>query len=105
YSRGATMYLLLTRDAPPAEVGRRQLGAFPKALRNLLGNMLRHDPDQRPKDPVALEELIRQCMARIERRQALAQRLGIPLSAVIPRKSRSEEHTSELQSRENLVCR
>jgi len=49
--------------------------------------MLRHDPNQRPKDPVALEELIRQCMARIERRQALAQRLGIPLSPVISRKS------------------
>ena len=89
YSLGATMYFLLTGDAPPAEVGRRQLGAFPKALRNLLANMLRHDPDQRPKDPVALEELIRQCMARIERRQALAQRLGIPLSAVIPRKSKT----------------
>src|SRR5205814_2528392 len=87
YSLGATMYFLLTGDAPPAEVRRRQLGAFPKALRNLLANMLRHDPDQRPKDPVALEELIRQCMARIERRQALAQKLGIPLEAVIHRKS------------------
>jgi serine/threonine protein kinase len=87
YSLGATMYFLLTGSAPPADLRRQQLGAFPKPLRNLLGNMLRHDPDQRPKDPVALEEMIRQCMARIERRQALAQRLGIPLAAVIPRKS------------------
>src|SRR5690606_39303968 len=34
---------------------------------------------------------------------------GVPLSALVPgvrlRVPRSEEHTSELQSRENLVCR
>jgi len=87
YSLGATMYFLLTGSAPPADLGRRQLSAFPKALRNLLSNMLQRDPNQRPKDPVVLEEMIRQCMARIERRQALAQRLGIPLAAIIPRKS------------------
>jgi serine/threonine protein kinase len=87
YSLGATMFFLLTGSAPPADLRRQQLGAFPKPLRNLLGNMLRHDPDQRPKDPVALEEMIRQCMAKIERRRALAQKLGIPLAVVIPRKS------------------
>src|SRR5690606_39400459 len=30
---------------------------------------------------------------------------GIPLSSSALKSSRSEEHTSELQSRENLVCR
>ena len=89
YSLGATMYFLLTASAPPTDLRRKQLRVFPKALRNLLGNMLRHDPDQRPKDPVALEEMIRACMARIERRQVMARRLGIPLAAVIPRKSRA----------------
>ncbi|PYJ72685.1 MAG: hypothetical protein DME75_03925, partial [Verrucomicrobia bacterium] len=89
YSLGATMYFLLTASAPPTDLRRQQLRVFPKALRNLLGNMLRHDPDQRPKDPVALEEMIRACMARIERRQVMARRLGIPLAAVIPRKSRA----------------
>ena len=89
YSLGATMYFLLTGSAPPTDLRRQQLKVFPKALRNLLGKMLRHDPDQRPKDSVALEEMIRECMARIERRQVLARRLGIPLAAVIPRKSRT----------------
>ena len=89
YSLGATMYFLLTASAPPTDLRRQQLRLFPKALRNLLVNMLRHDPDQRPKDPVALEEMIRECMTRIERRQVLARRLGIPMAAVIPRKSRA----------------
>jgi serine/threonine protein kinase len=87
YSLGATMYFMLTGAVPPTDLRRQQLRVFPKALRNLLGNMLRHDPNQRPKDPVALTEMIRECLARIERRQALARRLGVPLAGVIPRKS------------------
>jgi serine/threonine protein kinase len=87
YSLGATMYFMLTGAVPPTDLRRQQLRVFPKALRNLLGNMLRHDPNQRPKDPVALTEMIRECLVRIERRQALARRLGVPLAGVIPRKS------------------
>jgi serine/threonine protein kinase len=87
YSLGATMFFMLTGAVPPTDLRRQQLRVFPKALRNLLGNMLRHDPNQRPKDPVALTEMIRECLARIERRQALARRLGVPLAGVIPRKS------------------
>src|SRR5690606_40196185 len=30
---------------------------------------------------------------------------GVSISSVVPPLKRSEEHTSELQSRENLVCR
>lgn len=90
YSLGATMYFMLTGAAPSPEMRRRprELSGFPKALRNLIGNMLRRDPDQRPKDPVALAEMIRECLLKIERRQLLARRLGIPLAAVNPRKSR-----------------
>ncbi|HEV8618726.1 MAG TPA: protein kinase [Candidatus Udaeobacter sp.] len=90
YSLGATMYFLLTGAAPSPEMPlrSRELSGFPKALRNLLGNMLRRDPDQRPKDPVALAEMIRECLLKIERRQVLARRLGIPLATVTPRKSR-----------------
>ena len=87
YSLGATMYFMLTGAVPPTDLRRQQLRVFPKALRNLLGNMLRHDPNQRPKDPVVLTEMIRECLAGIERRQALARRLGVPLAGVIPRKS------------------
>jgi serine/threonine protein kinase len=90
YSLGATMYLMLTGAAPSGEMGRRprELSGFPKALRNLIANMLRRDPDQRPKDPVVLAEMIRECLLKIERRQLLARKLGIPLAGVIPRKSR-----------------
>ena len=87
YSLGATMYFMLTGAGPPTDLRRQQLRVFPKALRNLLGNMLRHDPNQRPKDPVVLTEMIRECLAGVERRQALARRLGVPLAGVIPRKS------------------
>src|SRR5205085_8126001 len=31
--------------------------------------------------------------------------LGLPVERVVPRHVRSEEHTSELQSQSNLVCR
>jgi serine/threonine protein kinase len=90
YSLGATMYFMLTAGAPPPETRRaRELSGFPKALRNLIGSMLHRDPDQRPKDPVALAEMIRECLLKIERRQVFARRLGIPQPAVIPRKSRT----------------
>ena len=91
YSLGATMYFLLTGAAPSPEMRlrSRELSGFPKALRNLIGNMLHRDPDQRPKDPVALAEMIRECLLKVERRQVLARRLGIPLATVTRRKSRT----------------
>ena len=86
YSLGATMYFLLTGATPSAELRRQQLRAFPKALRNLLAQMLRDNPDERPKDPVVLAEMIRECLVKIERRQGFARKLGVPLAATIPRK-------------------
>ena len=90
YLLGATMYFLLSGDAPSAKVGRKQLRPFPKALRNLLAHMLRNNPDERPQDPVALAETIRECLLRIERRQAFGYKFGIPLAAVIPGESRTQ---------------
>jgi serine/threonine protein kinase len=91
YSLGATMYFLLTGTAPSPEMRlrSRELSGFPKALRKLIGDMLRHDPDQRPKDPVALAEMIRECLLKVERRQAIARKLGVPLAAKISPKSRT----------------
>jgi len=84
YSLGATMYFLLTGAAPSPEMRHRsrELSRFPKALRNLIANMLRPDPDQRPKDPVVLAEMIRECLLKIERRQAIVRKLGVPLAGV-----------------------
>src|SRR5207249_9269983 len=43
----------------------------------------------------------RPCLTRAARRGCQGERTGAPF----PRRSRSEEHTSELQSRFDLVCR
>ena len=88
YSLGATMYFLLTGAAPRAKMRLQQLRQFPKALRDLVAHMLRANPDKRPQDPVALAEAIRECLVKIERRQAFARRLGIPLAAIMPGKLR-----------------
>jgi serine/threonine protein kinase len=87
YSLGATMYFLLTGVALSAETVRQppKLSGFPKPMRNLLALMLHPNPDRRPKDLVALGEMIRSCLLKIERRLALANRYGIPLRTTIPR--------------------
>src|SRR6266576_4594934 len=87
YSLGATMYFLLTGIELSAETLRQppKLSGFPKPLRNLLSQMLHPNPDQRPKDLVVLGEMIRNCLLKIERRFALADRYGIPFKTTIPR--------------------
>jgi serine/threonine protein kinase len=87
YSLGATLYFLLAGVAlsTGALQVRPKLARFPKPLRTLLGRMLHRDPDQRPKDLVVLAEMIRQCLVKIERRRALAEKYGIPFGTTIPR--------------------
>jgi Protein kinase domain len=89
YSLGATMYFLLTGVALSAETLRQppKLSGFPKPMRNLLSQMLNPNPDGRPKDLVALGEMIRSCLLKIERRLALADRYGIPFRTTIPQPS------------------
>jgi serine/threonine protein kinase len=88
YSLGATLYFLLTGVALSADALQRppKFSGFPKALRALLGRMLHRDPDQRPKDLVVLAEMIRECLLKIERRRALADKYGIPYRTTIPRR-------------------
>src|SRR6266446_958074 len=97
YSLGATMCFLLTGAAPLAISGMKarlrirrlpELRRAPKVLHNLLVYLLREDPENRPQDPVALEHQMRDCLSKIERRQAIGRKLGIPLAAVIPKKSK-----------------
>ena len=88
YSLGATMCFLLTGAAPSAgTIPLQQLSRFPKRVRTLLAQMLRNNPDERPQDPVGFAEEIRDCLSRVEQRQALARRFGIPLVSIIPRTS------------------
>jgi serine/threonine protein kinase len=80
YSLGATMHFLLTGTTP----GRHFTG-FPKRVGNLLGRMLHNNPDKRPQDPVGFAEEIRECLLRVERREALTRRVAIPLQLIISR--------------------
>src|SRR6266704_316066 len=95
YSLGATMCFLLTGAVPLAVTGMKarlragrlpELRRAPRALRSLLVHMLRENPENRPQDPVAFESELRDCLTKIERRQAIGRRLGIPLAAVISQK-------------------
>jgi serine/threonine protein kinase len=95
YSVGATICFLLTGAAPLGTSGvkarlriRRlpELRRAPKPLHNLLVSLLRENPENRPHDPVALEKEMRDCLMKIERRQAIGRKLGLPLAAVVPRK-------------------
>lgn len=95
YSLGATMCFLLTGAVPlPASGeaqmrgGRRrlpELRSTPKPVRQLLGTMLAEDPEHRPLDPVALERYMVSILGQVERRHALAKKLGIPLAAQVQR--------------------
>ena len=98
YSLGATMCFLLTGAAPLA-VARNEsafadlcsaLGARRSSGKrfNLLVYLLRENPENRPQDRVALEKQIRDCLTKIERRQAIGRKLGLPLATVLPRKSK-----------------
>src|SRR5437588_11298740 len=97
YSLGATICFLLTGAAPLAVSGMKarlrirrlpELRRAPKPLRNLLVYLLREDPNNRPQDPVALEREMRDCLTKIERRQAIGRKLGLSLAAVVPRKAK-----------------
>jgi len=80
---------LLTGAAISAEALQQgpKFSGFPKPLRALLGRMMHRDPDQRPKDLLVVTEMIRESLAKIERRRALSDRYGIPLRTNVPRRT------------------
>jgi serine/threonine protein kinase len=106
YSLGATLCFLLTGAAPLAVSGMKarlriqrlpELRRAPKPLHNLLVYLLREDPNNRPQDPVALEKQMRECLTKIERRQAIGRKLGISLASVVPRKVKEARPSSPIK--------
>ena len=84
YSLGATMWFLLTgaiAGGQAARVGAERLRGVPKIVRHLLDRMLRPDPAERPQDPVALAAYLQTCLARVDRREKIERRFGVPLLA------------------------
>src|SRR5947209_15619268 len=105
YSLGATMCFLLTGAAPLAVTGMKarlrirrlpELRRAPKPLHDLLVSLLRENPENRPHDPIALTKQMLDCLTKLERRQALGRKLGLPLGSVIARKPKPERPPSPL---------
>jgi hypothetical protein len=78
YSLGATMCFMLTGLAPLGATATRQSGESklpaglrrsPRNVRELLLDMLRPNPEERPQDPVAFGERIRLVLGMLERRR------------------------------------
>jgi len=86
---GATLYFLLTGVALSSDALQRppKFSKFPRPLRGILGRMLHPDRNQRPQDLVVLAEMIRECLLKIERRRALADKYGIPYRTTMPRRT------------------
>ncbi len=79
YSLGATVWFLLTGAAPGSDNALPRLSGVPKPAMHLLEQMLARDPEQRPHDPVAFEESLRNCLERVDQREPVAQKLGVPV--------------------------
>lgn len=79
YSLGCTLWFLLTGAPPATDVAVARFSGVPKAVRKLIAQMIAVDADGRPKDPTLLQEQIRECLARVDQREAIGRRFGIPL--------------------------
>src|SRR5690606_41959600 len=93
----------------PAEPGRDLTGILAAAGAGELGGLLLGgvDVEDLPGSGAA-EQAVRDAgfVVQLEvRSSALSRYADVVLPVAPPTKKRSEEHTSELQSRENLVCR
>ena len=88
YSLGATMWFLLTGAPPlvapataaPARfgMGGEKIDALPKKVRRLLTQMLAVNREARPGDLLAFDRQLQDCLHRVERRQTMARKFGVP---------------------------
>ena len=83
YSLGATLWFLLTGAPPRAGMVQRSRG-IPKNVAAVISRMLASNPEQRPIDPLVLQEDIRACLGRAERRDSIGRRFGLPAKVAKP---------------------
>lgn len=92
YSLGATIWFLLTAAPPlmaptgpmamqPTTNGLAidKLNGMPKRIRRLLAQMLSVKPEARPQDALAFYRQIQGCLAKVDRRESMARRFGLPI--------------------------
>ena len=91
FSLGAAMWFLLTGSAPSVlpttESGPRLSapnGTVPRFVRNLVSQMLRTNPEERPQDPAAFAAKMHACLQKAERRTAFTRSFGPPAVTTIP---------------------
>jgi serine/threonine protein kinase len=94
FSLGATMCFLLTGAVPLAGVPNKagiaervlpSVRQIPRPLRKVLTHMLRHNPEERPQDPVVFTEELRSCLQKVGRRQIISRRSVAPIAAGLDR--------------------
>lgn len=84
YSLGATLWFLLTGAAPVGGVATvASTTRLPAVVRHLLAQLLAIDPNERPLDPLVLQTQIQDCLGQLERRDAVASKLGLPLATEV----------------------
>ena len=91
FSLGAAMWFLLTGSAPSAlpttESGPRlsaPTGAVPRFVRNLVSQMVRTNPNERPQNAAAFAEKIHACLQKAERQTAFTRSFAPAAIATIP---------------------
>ncbi len=89
FSLGCTLWSLLTGVPPFNAAGKPLAGVqmtaamkrfrgVPKKIRRLITEMAATDPDDRPLDPVVMTDQLQNCLASVERWEAIARKVGIP---------------------------
>jgi serine/threonine protein kinase len=90
FSLGATMCFLLTGAVPLAGVPNKagiaervlpSVRQIPRPLRKVLSHMLRHNPEERPQDPVVFAEELRNCLQKVGHREIISRRSVVPITA------------------------
>ncbi|MBA2623284.1 MAG: protein kinase [Chthoniobacterales bacterium] len=78
YSLGCVLWFLLTGEAPQAGASTIETaGGMCGPVKRLLSEMLAIDPNERPLDPLALQQQIQECISHLERLQAVASKFGL----------------------------